>query len=69
MLLSDWMLREEDDLHTIVREYAADEDMWFVDFAFAFKRLTEAGLEDPDSTAAAIPTAAAAAARPNPVVA
>jgi hypothetical protein len=46
MLLTDYMLRTDPDFSAIAREYANDEQAWFVDFADAFRRLTERGLVD-----------------------
>jgi len=46
MLLSDWVLRNDERFRPLVEVYAADEDLWFKDFASAFKRITELGLPD-----------------------
>ena len=44
MLLSDWVLREDEKLKAIVEEFAQDEVSWKAEFARAFKQITELGL-------------------------
>ena len=44
MLITDIHLRDDPRLQPIARMYAGDEALWFVDFAMAFKKLTEFGM-------------------------
>lgn len=44
MMLSDYVIKEQPDLEAIGLEYAVDQQLWFDDFASAFKRLTEMGM-------------------------
>lgn len=45
MLLSDFILREDDRFRPIVVEYSENELQWHIDFAAAFKKVTEVGIE------------------------
>eukprot|EP00040_Diaphanoeca_grandis_P026341 m.147341 g.147341 ORF g.147341 m.147341 type:complete len:325 (+) comp30530_c1_seq2:144-1118(+) len=45
MLLSDFALREDATFKSIVDDYATDESMWHSDFAIAFKKVTELGMD------------------------
>lgn len=44
MLLSDFLLREDTEFRKIVEEYSTDELRWHMDFAIAFKKVTENGV-------------------------
>ena len=46
MLLTDIMIRDDEELHKIAKEYYDDEALWHSDFAKAFKKITELGLKD-----------------------
>ena len=48
MLPTDMSLKEDGNFFKYVKEYAKDVDLWFKDFADAYSKLLEKGIEFPE---------------------